>query len=561
MVLHQSGWLAGAVVAVAAVAYSALRTRTRRDAARRRAAVWGSAQARRGDFDQVARYHRMLVEEYPIIAAAALADQEWHDLGMDSVYAELDRTTSGPGQQALYHRLRTPARTDEELSRLGRLETSVIRFGDDIASRERAQATLARLNDSAAYSLPRLFLGKMPPKPRFAWLFLPLAVAPLVAIAGTLAGVPHGWVIVLGLLGVNYVVRSIVAADIAWIAQPVNALHALLNVADRLADESKAGESIESTRRRLRSLRQITAMTGLVDGSGDDVLRAGIDYLNMLFLVDVNVCMAALRACERHRLEIRAVFEWVGDTDVALSVASFRSGRADWCRPTILPRGSGLTATAAAHPLVADARANDVSIQPGRGIVITGSNMSGKTTLLRTLGVNALLAQSIHTCIAARFACPPLVIRTAITTSDNILAGESYYLAEARNALDMLSDAGNGQRLFLIDELFRGTNTTERIAAGVAVMEMLVRGSNMAIVATHDAEVVTLVGGCYDPQHFTESVTDAGFQFDFILRPGLATQRNAVSLLRVLGAPDALFDRATELCAQIEAGRRPDSRP
>lgn len=550
--------LAGAVVAVAVAAYAAFRTRKRSAAAQLRAATWGRAQPRRGDSDQIARYHRLLGEERPATAAATLPDQEWRDLGMDAVYADLDRTTSGPGQQVLYHRLRSPARTDEEISRLGHFETRVIRFADDIASRERAQATLARVTDSAAYSLPRLFLGKMPPKPRFAWLFLPLAVAPLVAIVGALAGVPHGWVIVLVLLGVNYVVRSMVAADIAWIAQPVKSLHALLNVAGRLADEAKAGNSIEPTLRRLKSLRRLTAMTGLVDGGGDDFLRAGVDYLNMLFLVDVNVCMAALRACERHRAEIGRVFEWVGDIDVALSVASFRSGRADWCRPTILPRGSGISATATAHPLVADARANDLSIQPGRGVVVTGSNMSGKTTLLRTLGVNALLAQSIHTCIGKRFACPPVVIRTAITTSDNLLAGESYYLAEAKNALDMLASDGTVQHLFLIDELFRGTNTTERIAAGVAVMEMLVCGSNMAIVATHDAEVVTLVAGCYDARHFTESVTEAGFRFDFALRPGFATQRNAVSLLKVLGAPDALFDRATQLCAQIEAARRPD---
>jgi len=555
-VLSPSGWLAGAVVAIAAISYFAVRTKKKRDAARSRAAVWGRAQPRRGDFDQIARYHRMLVEEHAVRADATLADQEWRDLGMDAVYDELDRTTGAPGQQVLYHRLRTPAHTDEELSDLGHFESRIRRFSDDIALRERTQAALARLTDSGTYSLPRLFLGQMPPKPRFARLFLPLALAPIAAIIAALCGVPHGWVIVLVLLSANYVIRSMVAADIAWIAQPVKSLHALLDVADRFDRESKPGDSIEPTLRRLTSLRQLSAMTGFVDGGGDDVLRAAVDYLNMLFLVDVNVCMAALRVCERHRADIRAVFEWVGNIDVALSIASFRNGRADWCRPTILSRGSGISATAAAHPLVTDARANDVSIQPGRGIVITGSNMSGKTTLLRTLGVNALLAQSVHTCIATRFACPPLVIRTAITTSDNILAGESYYLAEARNALDMLSAATNVQCLFLVDELFHGTNTTERIAAGVAVMEMLVDGTSMAVVATHDAEVVSLVANRYDAQHFTESVTDVGFEFDFSLRPGVATSRNAVSLLGVLGAPDALVERATQLCAQIETGRQ-----
>lgn len=497
----------------------------------------------------------MLVDDTPEIASSYVNDQEWRDLGMDDFFAELDRTCGAPGQQMLYHRLRAPARTPDQFAALGEFESSAHRFSDDVSARERAQATLLSLSDSAAYTLPRMFLGSLPQKPRFAWLLPLLAIAPIIALAAALAGAAHAWVIVLALLCLNYVVRSMIAADVAWISQPIRALHVLLTVADRLAEGDRdALRPIDSARARLTRLRRLTSLTSLVEGGGDDVIRAFIDYFNLLFLIDINVYLIALSECERRRHDIRAVFEMVGDVDSALAVASFRAGRSEWCRPVILRAGSGIEARAMAHPMVPQARTNDVHIHPGHGIVITGSNMSGKTTLLRALGINTLLAQTINTCIATRFACPPLAIRSSIALADNLATGKSYYLVEATTALSMVHADDTVQHLFLLDELFRGTNTSERIAAGVAVMEALTGHANMAIVATHDMEVVRLVSERYEPLHFAESVTTAGFAFDFVLRPGPATQRNAISLLGVLGAPDSLLDRAAKLCVELEAG-------
>ncbi len=291
--------------------------------------------------------------------------------------------------------------------------------------------------------------------------------------------------------------------------------------------------------------------------TGDDVLRAFVDYFNMLFLVDLNVFTIALGECEHRRNDVRVVFDAVGGLDAALAVASFRAGRPAWCRPVILPRGSGLDISGLAHPLLPGARPNDLSIARGRGIVITGSNMSGKTTLLRALGVNAILAQTVNTCIATRFACPPLAVRTAISLADNMMGGKSYYLTEATTVLSMVRVDHAVQHLFLLDELFRGTNTVERIAAGVAVMESLVSQHDMAVVATHDVEIVRLVDETYEARHFGESITPTGFTFDFVLRAGPATERNAISLLGVLGAPTSLLERAARICAQLESDALP----
>lgn len=529
----------------------------RRRAATRQRAAWGSARPPRGDEDQIARYHRSLVEVDPEVAEARIGDQAWTDLGLNDVLAELDRTSSSPGQQMLYHRLRVPARSLEQFASLGEFETVTQRFCDDVSARERAQKILARLDDSAAYALPRLFLAQLPRNVRIAWLFPVLLVAPIGALAAALAGVAHGWAILLLVLVVNFVIRNLVAAEVAWIAEPFRALHSLMDVADALAHAGLAGDvRLEATRGRLARLRRITSFISTVENGGD-VFRAFVDYFNMLFLVDLNVFVVAHGECERRREEVRAIFEAVGNLDSALSVASYRAGRELWCRPVILPAGRGMDAAGLVHPLLPDAHANDVKIAAGQGIVITGSNMSGKTTLLRAVGVNAVLAQTIHTCTARRFACGPVIVQTAIALSDNLLDGKSYYLVEASTVLGMVRVTGTAQHLYLVDELFRGTNTVERIAAGVAVMEALVTGSNMAMVATHDGEVVQLVSDTYDAWHFAESVTPSGFAFDFVLRRGTAVSRNAISLLRTLGAPASITDRATEICSILEEPRIP----
>ncbi len=164
-----------------------------------------------------------------------------------------------------------------------------------------------------------------------------------------------------------------------------------------------------------------------------------------------------------------------------------------------------------------------------------------------------ILAQTVNTCTATRYAAPALRVRTAITRADSLAQGKSYYLAEAEVILDMLAVRGSGQFLFLLDELFRGTNTTERIAAGAAVLECLVQSGDMAVVATHDEELLGFIAGAYSPWHFSESVTQRGLEFDYILRPGPATARNAIALLATLGAPDQVVARATEICNRLDA--------
>ena len=187
--------------------------------------------------------------------------------------------------------------------------------------------------------------------------------------------------------------------------------------------------------------------------------------------------------------------------------------------------------------------------------------MSGKSTLLRTVGVTAVLAQTINTCLAVRYHAPIFKVRSCIGRADDLVAGKSYYTVEVDAVLDLVrASVDSVPHLFLFDELFRGTNAVERIAAGQAVLRELIAGgagtrSHVALAATHDAELVDLLHDTFAACHFGDAVGPDGLVFDHRLQPGPATTRNAIALLRLHGAPDTLLTRALTCAAALDRQR------
>jgi DNA mismatch repair ATPase MutS len=198
----------------------------------------------------------------------------------------------------------------------------------------------------------------------------------------------------------------------------------------------------------------------------------------------------------------------------------------------------------------------------GQGLLVSGANMAGKSTFLRTLGVNAILAQRVNTALANRYAAPVFKVRSCLGRADDLLAGKSYYLAEVQAVLALLAAAETpAPHLFLFDELFHATNTIERIAAGEAVLTAVVRGGeggrrHIALAATHDDELSRLLRHTYESAHFSDRVGPDGLAFDFRLRPGPATTRNAIALLAHQGAPEAVIHRALATAAALDALHR-----
>lgn len=277
-------------------------------------------------------------------------------------------------------------------------------------------------------------------------------------------------------------------------------------------------------------------------------LRQGSALLHFpiqaLTLWDFHVLFALERWRRRVGPHVRDWLDATGDLDALACLAAVRYDHPSWCQPRIVEERV-LRATALGHPLIADDRrvANDVTVgPPGRVLLITGSNMSGKSTLLRAIGLNAVLTQAGAPACASDLQMPAADLHTSIRIQDSLERGISYFmaaLARLKSVVDAAErEAEDRVLLYLLDEILQGTNSVERGMAVQSVARHLLAAPAIGAITTHDLAVAddeplrssaTLV-------HFTETVDEVGnMSFDYTLRSGLATSRNAMRLMKLIG--------------------------
>jgi DNA mismatch repair ATPase MutS len=507
---------------------------------RRLEAAWHQPAARSPYFPLVARYYDHVQHEP---AYQRLPDQTWADLNGDLLFGLLDATVSPVGQQCLYHRLRSPL-TDE--APLREFEAAATLLAQQPVARGQALLALDQLTAHEAYYLTDLLSGEpLPALPgaRFA----PLLVLGLLA---TLLGgfwLPGLWVGTLALALTNAVFH-------VWqLTRIKNCVRPLL----QLGRLRRAGQALQRAALPLRPLQQLSAPLARLGAImwqvtflqvQDNLLVLSV--LKMLLLLDVLLYARCRAAVQQQAPAIRTVFEAVGYVDCALAVASFRQRHAT-CVPHFGPAAEGIQLHAGYHPLVPGCVPNDLTLT-GQGVLLTGSNMAGKTTFMRTLGVTALLAQTIATCPATAYRAPFCRVLTSLSLADSLPTGKSYYLVEAETMRQLLlaCDAAPGSYLLLLDELFKGTNTQERIAANKAVLAYL-QPRSWVVAATHDGELGTLLQSSFVEYHFCETVTADDWYFDYRLKAGPLTTRNAIRLLARLHYPAQVVADAQALSATL----------
>lgn len=222
---------------------------------------------------------------------------------------------------------------------------------------------------------------------------------------------------------------------------------------------------------------------------------------------------------ERHKEDIIKLYFLIGELDSLIAISLFRENLDYYAEPEFA-ENLVLEADDIIHPLLEKPVSNSLKIN-GKGVVITGSNMSGKSTFLRTIGVNALLAQTVFTCPARRY-------RTGfynIVTSDDLKEGKSYYLGGAE-AIHRIVQASRETVpcLGLTDEIFKGTNPVERISAAAEILNYLEEGNSVIFVATHDLQLIPMLKG-YESHFFKEDVNDQGLVFDYRIRKGIPSTK------------------------------------
>jgi len=269
--------------------------------------------------------------------------------------------------------------------------------------------------------------------------------------------------------------------------------------------------------------------------------------LQMAFMWDVHVLELLERWQARSGRHVRGWLQAAGEWEALAALSVLQHDHPEWAFPEVTDGAEAYRAAKLAHPLLpADqAVANDVEVGPvGRFLFVTGSNMSGKSTLLRAIGANAVLAQAGAPVAAQSLVMPPLRISSCMRVEDSLERGVSFFMAELQRlkaVVDSVTADSSRVALYLLDEILQGTNTGERQIASRQVLRSLSKANAIGAISSHDLELIegTELEDAAVPVHFAEVFTRDGeaprMTFDYQLRQGLATSSNALALMEMLG--------------------------
>jgi hypothetical protein len=288
-------------------------------------------------------------------------------------------------------------------------------------------------------------------------------------------------------------------------------------------------------------MRRLNRIVGFSELRQSPILHFPVQALT---LWDFHVLFALERWRRTSGPRIRVWFDALGELDALARLGTARRDNPEWAVPSIGPVRE-VTADALGHPLIPDDRrvANDVTVGPtGTVLLITGSNMSGKSTLLRSIGLNIVLAQAGGCVCAQRMSLPECDLQSSIRVQDSLERGLSYFmaaLARLKGVVDAAQHERQGRVLvYLLDEILQGTNSVERSIAVRAVTRHLLDAGAIGAMTTHDlglAEEEPMKSAAQF-MHFSEIIDAEGtMRFDYRLKPGLATSRNALRLMQMIG--------------------------
>ncbi|MGH4119058.1 MutS-related protein [Clostridium sp.] len=472
-------------------------------------------------------------------------DQTYLDLNMNEVFRRVDRTLSSPGEQYLYHILRNPILNEGKL--INRDKT--IRFFQEHSEiREKIQASLLNLgrqrNNTITSFLWEQISYKTSMKPLLYFLTI-LAFGSLVSIP--FIGIYKALISIFVIYAANLYVSTKIKANIGTEIKAMGYLGRIISLAEIMGKNEDKGikEYTSKLKEKASICKIITKKNSAISIGRIEGVDMFYEYVNIFFLLEARGFYRIIDEVKKHCEVLRDIYLILGEIDALISIASYRDGLLEYTEPKLTKGFKQIVGGNIKHPLIEAAVGNSLTIE--KGVIITGSNMSGKSTFLRAVGLNALFAQTIFTCLATSYEGGYFNIVSSMTVSDDITSGKSYYLSEAEALFRIINDCNTDvTNLCLIDEIFRGTNPIERVNASAEILAYLSNHNSLVVVATHDLEITNMVGDLYACYYFTENVGQYGLDFDYKIRKGVSSTRNAIKVLEFMGYPEEIIHRTNE---------------
>ena len=262
-------------------------------------------------------------------------------------------------------------------------------------------------------------------------------------------------------------------------------------------------------------------------------------------MLDIIAYQNIAKILEENKEYLFLIYDLIAQLDFALSLSYYRASIDEYTNPDFT-ENNVIELENIYHPLIDNPVKNSIIVD--KNIIFTGSNASGKSTFIKSVALNCIMAQSLNTALCSKYKCRFSKVVTSMAIRDDILEGDSYFIAEVKSLKRLLDSLnGNIPILAFVDEILKGTNTIERISASASVLKYVGRTNARMLVATHDIELTQMITTGYDNYHFRETITDTNVLFDYKLKYGPSTTRNAIKLLKVMDFKTSVVNDANNI--------------
>lgn len=474
-------------------------------------------------------------------------DITWNDVDMDSIFMLINNTSSAMGEEYLYSLLRKVKFNEEELLERNRLIQFFQQNEEKRMQLQMALRGMGKLRNVSVYEyINRLdSLEVKSSAPHYIMAFGLVAAILFIFINPALGGMATFAMVANNIIQ-YYRRKAEIDAYFAVCSYIIRLLNGIKDITKLDISEIKEyQEQLENTSKQFAKFKKGSRVVAGKNPVGDP-LDIILDYERMLFHTDLIKFNSMLDTFKKNRANLNNMFVLIGTLDSMIAVASFRTMLDYYSIPELNKGGKPfLEAEELYHPMIDDPVTN--SIKENQCVLITGSNASGKSTFIKTLAINAILSQTIFTSMCKSYKASYFKIASSMALQDNILSKESYYIVEIKS-LKRILDRLNSEipTLCFVDEVLRGTNTLERIAASSQILSSFATGNAICFAATHDIELTHILENYYSNYHFQEQIVENNILFDYKLLKGRAISKNAIKLLGIMGYSEEIIEKATD---------------
>ncbi len=468
-------------------------------------------------------------------------ERTWNDLELDSIFSYIDRTLTKTGEQYLYRLLQK----EQSISQNELMKRIISHYSKNSDQLSKSAQILEKYERNSTYGLPSFFIaGNF--KSVAPWIKL-LSLTFICLMVGSFFLTP----LLLPLI-ISFLINTYVHY---YLKTRVNTYHYEFKNIKALYDCYLKLHKVENqdtylSTKEITSLRTISKKCFYLSLNIEyaDEFSAFIYYLIEIIkaavLYDGLQFNKTIKLLKEHAHVIQKTFDYIGISDTAQSLY-YLKGHTNGTEPTV-STNRFIQVQNARHPLIQNCIPNSLRIE-GQNIIITGGNMSGKTTFLKTIGINVILSQTINYAFCEYIEIPKqLKISTSITSADSLLHSKSYFMDELERAKTIISAVHKDEtvRLILMDELFRGTNSIDRISISAAFLLFLNEYNCKVVVTTHDLDTIHLLHGEYDTYYFDNTLRNNRLHFNYQLQKGIQYKTNVIDLLKSFHYPLEIIQQA-----------------